>query len=195
MPIQNLVFFALALACFVYIGNCIVAKRIIPIETKQALLYITAVAMLGVIAEILIGTLYQAIVGQPLWVYTVYPVHSGYTSHYAVFLWGIYGFQMYLLHDTLRRRNIVTRKQLAVVTSIEAILFEAIVNLLFLFVFGRFIYYYLPGDLWHLTSIQTLPFYLLAGFVIVEVIARSKSRPLFFAFLCALVAGSVVSFS
>lgn len=176
MPITYLLFFALALTLTVYLLNSLVAKKFKSINPKEAFLYITTVAMLGVIAEVVIGNLYFTLFGSPLWNYTVLPLHDAYTSLYAPFLWGIYGFQIYLIHDTFESKGITSLAFLIPFICIEAILFEAIVNLSFLVIFEQFLYYYYPSDLFHLTSVQTLPFYLLAGFVITGVLNYMRKR-------------------
>ena len=60
---------------------------------------------------------------------------------------------------------------------LDAILFELGVNGSYKLLFHKYLFYYLPSDLWHLTSVQTLPLYLLAGFITVEVLEHEKSHP------------------
>ena len=38
-------------------------------------------------------------------------------------------------------------------------------------------YYYLPSDLWHITSLQALPFYLLAGYITVVALKYANRTP------------------
>ncbi len=84
------------------------------------------------------------------------------------------GFHIYLLHDTLKRKHVTSTNKLALIFCAEAIALEALVNLTFLAAFGGFIYYYLPSDLWHITSLQTLPFYLAAGYIAVTMLVKFK---------------------
>jgi hypothetical protein len=115
----------------------------------------------------------------PLWEYKLFPIHNAYTSYYSIFIWSTYGFYLYLLHDNLKSNNYPVRT-LAVIVSIEAIILEFLFNLSHLFIFKDYIFYYLPSDIWHLTSIQAIPFYFLAGFVIIKSIKRFKADPWFF---------------
>jgi hypothetical protein len=41
-------------------------------------------------------------------------------------------------------------------------------------------FYYLPDDLWHLTSIEAIPFYLLLAIVVTGCIKRFRKDPAFF---------------
>ena len=137
--------------------------------------------------EVFSDNLYAAAFGKPLWLYHVPSIHHGYTSYYSVFLWGLYGFYLYLFHDTLHGWNIHSTRKLALIVSLEAIVLEILYNSSHLLVFGDYIFYYLPSDLWHLTSIQAIPFYFLAGAAIVKTIKRFKADPLFFILMNALL--------
>lgn len=161
----SLTTFAMAWAVGIYVVNCLIARRVIRVDIKEAALHIAAMAMLGVIGEVAIGSFYKLLFHSMLWHYTVLPVHGGYTSEYALFLWGIYGFHLYLLHGTLRNK-LKSLNAMALLFCFEAIIIELLVNLTFVLSFGQFIFYYNPTDLWHFTSIQTLPFYLAAGYIV-----------------------------
>jgi hypothetical protein len=190
-PIQ-LILFAASWAIGIYAFNSVVARRFKKIDVKFALLYVSTLAMLGVYGEVILGNLYAHIFGHPLWRYTVLPVHHAYTSHFALCLWGIYGFHLYLMHDNLEKRNTKAIKYLPLLFCIEAIIIEGLVNLTFRATFGRYIFYYFPSDLWHLTSIQTLPIYLVGGYAIQEAIKRGRSDPMFFTIAAIGFAGTLV---
>ena len=111
------------------------------------------------------------------------PIHHGYTSQYATVIWGAYGFHLYLLHDTLGSWGINRQKSLVLWFSIEALFAEAILVIASKIVFGEFFYYYYPGDLWHVSSIQNLPFYFLCGRLIHRTLSCSKNAPLGFSVL------------
>lgn len=83
---------------------------------------------------------------------------------------------MYLLHGTLKRKHIASLYVLAFIFCIEAIVFEALVNLSYKAFFHDYIFYYLPGDLKHVTSLQTLPLYIFAEFITVQTLDYAKSR-------------------
>jgi hypothetical protein len=207
MHIFKLVLFALGWGLVLYLFNCVLAKKVKRIEIKPAVMYMSMMAMLGVFGEVLFGSFYHAITGKVLWHYRIYPIHNAYTSMYAIWLWAIYGFHLYLLHGSLKNKrwkptnvpavlnfhNYVVHGQktgikrralhrLAIWFGIEAIIIEALVNLTFLAIFNSYIYYYYPGDLWHLTSLQAFPFYVIAGYFILLTANNFKKSPGFFSF-------------
>lgn len=176
----RLVIFTLALVIVTYLFNSVVARRFKPIKLKPALLYITTVAMIGVFGEIFVDSVYAFFVGNPLWHYNILPVHHGYTSEYAVVLWGIFGFYLYLMHDSLQKWSISRRRHLSLIFAFEALVLEAIVVLTSKPFLGEYVYYYYPGDLWHISTVQNFPFYLICGYAIVSAIRRFKADPRFF---------------
>lgn len=173
----QLLLFSIAWCVVIYAFNSLVARQRISIEPKQLLIYVFTMASLGLFGEVAYGILYNAVFGMPLWEYQVLPIHSSYTSVYSLYLWGMVGFHLYLLHTTLENRGITSVHKLAAIFCLEAIVLEALVNLSFLAAFGSYIYYYLPSDLWHITSLQTLPLYLLAGYITVLAIRFAKKVP------------------
>src|SRR5438105_7997316 len=68
------------------------------IHTSRALLYISSVAMIGVLAEIFVDTMYVHLFHHPLWLYQFFPIHHAYTSQFSPVLWGTFGFYLYLMH-------------------------------------------------------------------------------------------------
>jgi hypothetical protein len=178
-----LLLFVAGWAVVAYLANCIFAKRVQKINIRYALLYVATVAMCGVFGEVFFGTLYAHFLGSPLWQYTISPLHHGFTSLYALVLWGFVGFQLYLMHENLKRLGLTSTRKLAFIFCAEAIILEALVNLSFLALFGKYIFFYLPNDLWHLTSFQTLPFYLVGGYIVVVSIEKFKASPVFFTLL------------
>ena len=186
MKVLNLVLFALFWAVVVYIINCLVARRFMTVEFKMAFLYFMTVALIGVFGEIFLDTTYRSFFGKPLWYYNILPVHHGFTSSYAVVIWGILGFYLYLMHDNLASRWSITKtKHLALIFSIEALFIEAVVTLSAKVFLGDYLYYYLPSDLWHVSSFQNIPFYFICGVVILETMKRFRSDPYFFSAMSA----------
>ncbi len=100
MTIRLLLFTAILLFG-VYAFNSIVAGRFKKIKLVPALMYASTVAMIGVFGEIFVDSIYSYFFSNPLWRYNILPVHDGYTSQYAVVLWGIFGLYLYLMHDNL----------------------------------------------------------------------------------------------
>ena len=147
------------------------------IEPKTALLYVVTMAALGVLGELVFDTVYNFVIGRPLWEYRVLPIHSAYTSVYSLFLWGAVGLHVYLLHGLLQREGELSIHKLAGISCLEAIVLEALVNLTSLAAFGEFIFYYNPSDLWHITSLQTLPLYLFAGYITMATLRLASRTP------------------
>ena len=164
-----------------YLFNSLLAGGMKRIEPKQALLYASTVAMIGVFGEIFLDSTYSFFVGVPLWHYNILPIQHGYTSTYAAVIWAAYGFHLYMLHGTLDSKwSIAKTKHLALIFSLEALLIEALLTLSSLFWFGKLMYYYSPGDLWHVSSFQNIPFYFICGVVIIKSLKRFKKDPIFY---------------
>jgi hypothetical protein len=194
MTSSDLVIFGIFLIVIVYLINCVIVRGIKKISPSRALLYISTVAMIGVFGEIFVDTIYAWIFGNPLWIYNVLPIHHGYTSQYAVVLWGIYGFYLYMLHDSLGKWSRNTQMHLALIFSFEALVLEAAVELISKGAFGQYVYYYYPGDLWHISTVQNFPFYLICGYLIVRTIHRFKADPRFFTIIATWVTVILVFF-
>lgn len=176
MYLLLLFLYSLTWVIIIYAINRWFAGRPLKINPSKALLYISTMAALGVLGEVVFDTVYNQAFGRPLWEYHIFPIHHAYTSTYSLFLWGTVGLYMYLLHGTLKKKHITSLYVLATIFCIEAIVFEALVNLSYLYLFKDYIFYYLPGDLWHITSLQTLPLYLFAGYITVQTFEYAKSR-------------------
>ncbi len=192
MPIYFLFAFVIGWFAIVYDATCLLRRSFVKIDIKLAALYVTFVAMFGPLGEIIVGTLYSALFGQPLWQYRILPVHNGYTSLFAPFVWGIGGFYLYMMHEIVRRHRSISNLKASLIHMTEMICVEFLINLSFLLIFGTYIFYYLPGDLWHIVSIQTLPFYIAAGFVITTAIKRLRKDPVFFSVMSTGILGVVV---
>lgn len=180
MSTLNLVLFALLWAAILYGLNSAIARKWKRVTFKYALVYFFGVALIGLYGEIFLDTMYNAVIGNPLWRYNILPVHHAYTSSYAIVVWGLYGFHLYLLHDTLRARSITKTLQLAAIFCIEALFMEAALTISAKFLLGDFMYYYYPSDLWHVSSFQNIPFYFICGIVIIKTMQRFKASPIFF---------------
>lgn len=196
MNALSLTLFAVVWLCIVYLLNSLIAKKFKKIDPKQAILYFASIGTIGVFGEIFLDTIYNYFVGTPLWQYNILPIHNGYTSAYAPIVWGIFGFHVYLLHDTLRvKYSIVKARYLALLLCFEALILEAILTLSSLLVFGTLMYYYFPGDLWHVSSFQNVPFYFICGVLIVKTTKNFKKSPVFFTVLSLFFTSVAVFFT
>ncbi len=163
----------------IYLYNCLIARSWKKIALREGVVYVTVTAFIGVYGEIFLDTLYHGVVGNPLWHYNILPIHDGYTSAFAPVIWGMLGFHVYLFHDTLRKwRPAIRRRSIALLFSVEALFLEAALTLSSLLFFGQLMYYYYPSDLWHVTTIQNIPFYFICGMVLVRTldVARRHTR-------------------
>jgi len=182
----HLTLFALGCAVTIYLLNCLIAGQIKKIEPKQVLVYFTTVALIGLFGEIFLDSAYNFFVGHPLWYYNILPIKDGYTSSYAIITWGLYGFHLYLLHGSLQAKWAITKKRhLALIFSVEALVLEAALTIAAKIFLGKYLYYYLPGDLWHVSSFQNIPFYFICGIVVLGTLRRFRKEPLFFSGMSA----------
>jgi hypothetical protein len=183
----RLTIFTVIMVTTIYLFSSLISRKFKRFQVKKALLYISAVAMIGVVGEITVDTFYAHFFHTPLWRYNFLPVHHAYTSEFAPFLWGSFGFYLYLTHHHLEKW---TRRQLinlAFIFAFEALVIEATADLLSRVVLGNYIFYYYPNGLFHISAFQNFPFYLICGFIIAETIHRFKADPHFFTFISAWV--------
>lgn len=177
----HLTLFIAGWAVAIYALNCLVAGRLKSIEPKQFTLYFTTVALIGLFGEIFLDSAYDFLVGHPLWYYNILPIQNGYTSSYAILTWGLYGFHLYLLHGSLQAKWSITKtKHLELIFSLEALVLEALLTISAKIFLGKYMYYYLPADLWHVSSFQNIPFYFICGLVVLKTLKRFRSDPVFF---------------
>jgi hypothetical protein len=117
------------------------------------------------LAEVLFNKLYISLFGVPLWTYKILPVGSGHTSLFSPVIWSVYGLGIYLIHQKLQFGYFKKSFLGGLIMAIEGPLYEIAANLLFITLFGSYLFYYWPADMWHLTSFQVVPIYFLCGWV------------------------------
>lgn len=158
---------------------------------QSLLLTMSFMAAFGPLGEIFVGSFYQLVFEQPLWQYQIFPVHHGYTSLIAPFIWAIAGAEFHTLYPVLKKR---VRQPLVMYALIacEILIVELLLNVSAHIFLGTQLFYYIPGDLGHYSSLQTLPFYFLAGLVMVRATRYMKPHPNFFAASCVGMAFVVV---
>jgi hypothetical protein len=179
----KLILFTIAWLIGIYLFHSLISRSLKKIVISRLLVYVTTVGMLGLYGEIFVDSLYKYLFGSPLWRYDILPIHHAYTSAYAAVLWGAYGFYLYLLHDNLKNVSITKEHHLALIFSLEALVIEALVELTSKLAFGKYIYWYYPNGLWHISAFQNFPFYVICGFLIVKTLRRFLADPKFFVFL------------
>jgi len=182
-----LIWFSLVWIIILYFFNALIGHRLPSIEPKKLFVYVAGVALLGVLGEITIDSIYKLAFGSPFWLYRILPAHHAFTSFYSPVLWGMFGFYLYIFHGTLSKlRPAIKDWQLACIFAFEAVLLEIAFNLSHILVTGDYVFYYLPADLWHLTSLIALPFYFVGGYVIVLTMKRFLKDPIFFGILSSV---------
>lgn len=154
---------------------------------KILLIYISFMAMIGPIGEVFVGTIYPTLFEHPLWHYQIMPIHNGYTSYYAPVIWGISGAFLFCIREVAGLVKPRSHCKLALIAMSETILLEVALNLTFLLMSGGLMFYYLPADLWHVTSLQTLPFYFVLGLITSSTLKRMRNNPIFYSAMCVLI--------
>ncbi|HTK39917.1 MAG TPA: hypothetical protein VL362_03580 [Patescibacteria group bacterium] len=178
----------IGIALVVYALDSLYARRWLTIE-RRAVAYISAAILIGIFGEVLVESVYGLLLGEPLWYYKYLPVHDSFTSQFSVVLWGMFGLHIYWANLTLRERYpALNRLQRAVIFSVESLLLESFVNLVWLGVFGYLIYYYTPADFAHVTAWQNIPCYFGASWAILVSAKRFSREPWFFASMAGLIA-------
>ena len=139
------------------------------IDPYLLLMYAATVFCLAIFCEVFVNNLYQYFIGENLWEYHVMPVYGRDVSLLAPLLWSAYGMHLYFIEQTYRTRLprfLRNRKGLALLHGLDApLVFEVSGNLIFLLLIDKYYAYYLPGDLFHLTSVRVIPLYMVCIFL------------------------------
>jgi hypothetical protein len=184
---SRLFLYSVVLFVGVMVAGLVVNRGFKKIHWSRALLWITSVAMIGVVGEIFADSIYNALFGTPLWRYNFLPINHAYTSKYAPILWGIFGFFLYITHHKYERWTPRQLTKLSVVFAFEALAIEAAADLISKPILGNYIFYYYPNGLWHISAFQNAPFYFFCGSLIIQTIHWFKTQPYYFTHLAAWV--------
>jgi len=164
-----------------YALNRWLAGRPLVIDVYPMLLYGSAVFCLAIIMEVVVNTAYTLLVGEKLWAYHVYPRHDRNVSLLAPLIWFAYGIHLYFADQGLSRRlpaGFKGDRARALITGLDApLVFEVTGNLVFLALLGDYYAYYLPDDLWHLTSLRVIPLYMLSIYIGLRILRWCAARP------------------
>jgi len=143
----------------------------------------SSVLLLAVIGESLINPLYELWFGSKLWEYRILPLHDQNVSALGLIVWTAYGIHLYFAKQTLEAKlppRWNTPFGIAFIIGFEApFVFEILGNLIFLRLLGDYYAYYLPSDVYHLTSFQVIPIYMLCvyiGLLILDYLTRQPRR-------------------
>ncbi|MEA2094488.1 MAG: hypothetical protein U9P11_07990 [Pseudomonadota bacterium] len=170
---------ALVGVCLFYLLASLLTRQWIRIDAYQLALYMAVTFLVAIVCEVALGTLYQLVVGRPLWQYRVWPIHDGYTSVLNFIIWPVYGYYWYFMHQVLHRHRLHIRRPWlrGLASGFDGPLLEILANGFFLLCYGTFYFYYLPDDLRHFTSIQVVPLYMIMGICLSLIIEYLNDRP------------------
>ncbi len=131
-------------------------------------IYAVTVFCMAIIFEVIINNLYHYFIGANLWEYHVMPIYGRDVSLLSPLLWSAYGIHLYFIEQTYIKRLpqiLRNRKGRALLYGLDApFVFEVSGNLIFLLLIGKYYAYYLPGDVFHLTSVRAIPIYMFCIF-------------------------------
>jgi hypothetical protein len=187
--VTNLILFFLYLVAVIYFTGLALTNKSMQTSIKDAYLYSGTLAMIGCISEVAINSFCRAVFGSPLWLYHVTPIHQGDTSIFAFFQWSLFGYHLYYVRKKIQSYHFTYEAAIfALVVSVDALLLEIFLNVSSNMFLDTFIFYYVPGDIGHLTSIYVYPFYLLGGAILNETFKRYEKDPMFFGNLSFAIA-------
>jgi hypothetical protein len=163
--------FLLTFGTLIYLFNSWLEQKLIKLKWSKILLYMGMSAGFGPTAEIIINSISRILSHQPIWLYQLLPVHGGDTSLVMSIIWPLYGFHIYCFHTALdARRDKNSDADLALFVGIDAIALEVFANLFTLSFFYTYIFYYLAGDLWHLSTIVIFVPYVVFGYFAIKIL-------------------------
>ncbi len=164
-----------------YFVNRRLSGRHFKLDPYLLTVYAVTVFCLAIFFEVLVNSLYDYFVGENLWEYHVMPLYNRDVSLLAPLLWSAYGVHLYFIEQTYRARLprfMRSRKAHALLHGLDApLVFEVSGNLIFLLLIGRYYAYYLPGDLFHLTSVRVIPIYMLCIFFGLQLLHWIERQP------------------
>ena len=161
----------------------LIARRPLRCHVPTALMYMGVAFPVFCFFEVAVGHGHAWVFGQPLLQYQIQPIHGGQTSLYNFAIWPLYGWHLYLCEQTLAHMTLsrpMRSSAQALKHTCSGPLLEILANIGMLSALGRYYFYYLPDDLWHLTSVQVVPYYALTSLLFSWVIMKVRriARPL-----------------
>lgn len=178
--ITGIVFSVLLVTISYSINRQLLGEKLV-VDGYRIALTASCVVVLALVGESLVNPLYTAWAGEKLWVYRILPMHDGNVSALGVMVWAAYGIHLYFTRQTLIRKlpnSLNNSVGMAVIIGFEApFICEVLGNLLFLQLLGEYYAYYLPGDVFHLTSFRVVPIYMLCLFVGLVILNKLENLP------------------
>lgn len=167
ITLLNVTLYAVAFFFGYYLLVCAIKKRFIAIQPLKLFYYVSLFSLFGITGEAFVNTIWEYVMGEPLWEYYLFPLHGGDISYFFPLIWGALGFYKYVNDTAFHRYRPDQKIKPGVVMGTEAIFLELAYNGFYLLLFGSYIFYYLPanlGPLSHLSCLQVIPFYFVVGF-------------------------------
>lgn len=157
--------FALLFPAVSFLVNRRLCGGTLSIDIPGVALLASLVFLAAILCEASINPLYEHLFHDKLWEYRLFPLHDGNVSALAVAIWTSYGVHLYFLDQSLNNRlsgNGYRNLLKAAIIGIEApLLWEVTGNGFFLLLLNEYYAYYLPGEIFHLTSLRVIPVYIL----------------------------------
>ena len=181
MEIFTAILFSVGLVLVSFVVNRCFSGGRLSIDGYRLLLTASSVFLLAVVAESVVNPVYERLVGDKLWVYHLLPLHEGNVSALAVIVWTAYGIHLYFSRHTMDQKFGAGWKSSgvkAVIFGIEApLVFEVAGNLFFLQLINRYYAYYLPADVFHLTSFRVVPVYIVCIYLGLRILGILEQLP------------------
>lgn len=163
---EFIVVFVLFFGPLLYLVGCITAKKRLVLDPAKLVLYMGCTFFGAMWFEIILDTLFVTCTGQPGWIYKVWPIHHGYTSGVGMVMWPLYGFFVYCMNAAVENNSKLAKiNHAAAMTflfALDAMALEILTNLFAIVLYHTYLFYYLPGDLRHFTTVQIFVPYLFA---------------------------------
>jgi len=187
--LTSLTIFFFYLVAVIYLAGLALTDNSTQIKNKEVYMYSGTLALIGCISEVAINSFCRTAFHSPLWIYQVTPIHHGDTSIFAFFQWSLYGYHLYFVQKKIQSLKVKHEAYIfTFVISVEALLLEIFVNISSNFFLNTFIFYYIPEDMGHLTTVFVFPVYVLGGAILVETFKRFSQDPIFFGTLSFSIA-------
>lgn len=144
-------------------------RKGIKVDWKLIFTYFVFGSWFGMAGELFLNKIIEWFFGMPIWEYRVLPIHNGVTSSFGPVMWGIAtvyvcfhkNYQLY----PLKIKNPIT---LFLLESGYLLVLELVFNFVGFFLFNDYFFYYFVADLWHWSSLTTMPFWWIAYKVAVK---------------------------
>ena len=155
--------YGLFLIVLFYSTFSIIRRSKISLEKNELTYHVVLYMLFGLTGEEVVNTGWKLFFNSPLWEYKLYPIHNGNVSLFFFQIWGIFGFYTYIRNKAFPSINDLKLSYITLLSGIEAIFIELIVNVPYYYLFNDYIFYYYPANLGffsHFSCLEVIPFYI-----------------------------------